>query len=140
MSPLFARRRKSAPLPPSSPSLSLLERRIEEIMARAGRAGGDHAERAAALEEYVALARAHEGESWFEVGAHSEDLANSWGYSEGAEMLCELAEKLMRSGDEPKARPLWEQARSEYPMTCGSTCRPASSTSISATTARGWNG
>ena len=31
------------------------------------------------------------------------------------EMLCELAEKLMRSGHEPQARPLWQQARAEYP-------------------------
>lgn len=103
-------------------------------MELAGKAGDDHAERAVALEEYVALARAHEGESWFEVGAHSEDLADCylalgrvddavrairdatrWGYYEGAEMLCELAEKLMRSGYESKAGPLWEQARAEYP-------------------------
>jgi hypothetical protein len=31
------------------------------------------------------------------------------------EMLCELAEKLMRSGQEPQARPLWQQARADYP-------------------------
>jgi tetratricopeptide (TPR) repeat protein len=31
------------------------------------------------------------------------------------EMLCELAEKLMRSGHEPQARPLWQQARADYP-------------------------
>jgi tetratricopeptide (TPR) repeat protein len=31
------------------------------------------------------------------------------------EMLCELAEKLMRSGHEPQARPLWQQARAGYP-------------------------
>ena len=37
------------------------------------------------------------------------------GYAEGAEMLCELAEKLMRSGYEPQARPLWQQARAGYP-------------------------
>ena len=30
-------------------------------------------------------------------------------------MLCELAEKLMRSGHEPQARPLWQQARADYP-------------------------
>ena len=30
-------------------------------------------------------------------------------------MLCELAEKLMRSGHEPQARPLWQQARAGYP-------------------------
>ncbi len=30
-------------------------------------------------------------------------------------MLYELAEKLMRSGHEPQARPLWQHARSGYP-------------------------
>ena len=39
------------------------------------------------------------------------------GYAEGAEMLCELAEKLMRSGYEPQARLLWQQARADYPTT-----------------------
>lgn len=47
-------------------------------MDRATQAGDDHAERAAALEEYVALARAHDGETWHEVGAWSEDLADSY--------------------------------------------------------------
>ena len=37
--------------------------------------------------------------------------ATRWGYAEGAEMLCGLAEKLMRSGHEPQARLLWQQAR-----------------------------
>ena len=36
------------------------------------------------------------------------------GCAEGAEMPCELAEKLMRSGHEPRARPLWQQARAGY--------------------------
>ena len=110
-----------------------LEERIDEIMDRVEQAGDDHAERAAALEEYLALARAHEDETWFDVAAWSEDLADSYlalgrvddavrtigdatrrGYAEGAEMLCELAEKLMRSGHEPQARPLWQQARADY--------------------------
>jgi hypothetical protein len=30
-------------------------------------------------------------------------------------MLCELAEKLIRSGHEPQARLLWQQARTGYP-------------------------
>jgi hypothetical protein len=66
-------------------------------------------------------------------GAWSEDLADSYltlglvddavrtisdatrsGHAEGAEMMCELAEKLMRSGYEPQARPLWQQARADY--------------------------
>ena len=37
------------------------------------------------------------------------------GCAEGAEMPCELAEKLMRSGYEPQARLLWQQARAGYP-------------------------
>jgi tetratricopeptide (TPR) repeat protein len=111
-----------------------LEERIEEIMDRVQKAGDNHVERVAALEEYLTLARAHEGETWFDAGAWSQDLADSYlalgrvdnavrtitdatrsGYAEGAEMLCELAEKLMRSGHEPQARPLWQQARADYP-------------------------
>jgi tetratricopeptide (TPR) repeat protein len=80
------------------------------------------------------LARAHEGETWFDSGAWSEDLADSYlalgrvgdavraigdatrsGHAEGAKVLCELAEKLMRSGYEPQARPLWQQAHTGYP-------------------------
>jgi hypothetical protein len=37
------------------------------------------------------------------------------GYAEGAELLCKLAEKLVRSGHEPQARLLWQQARAGYP-------------------------
>jgi tetratricopeptide (TPR) repeat protein len=119
-----------------SQTAAALEELIEELMDRVARAGDnhDHVERVAALEEYMTLARAHEGETWFEVGAWSEELADSYlalgrvddavrtirnatrcGYAEGAEMLCELAEKLMRSGHEPQARPLWQQARADYP-------------------------
>jgi hypothetical protein len=39
------------------PTGSSLEERIDEIMDRVQQAGDDHAERAAALEEYLALAR-----------------------------------------------------------------------------------
>jgi tetratricopeptide (TPR) repeat protein len=111
-----------------------LEERIEEIMDRVRKAGHNQVERVAALEEYLTLARAHEGATWFDAGAWSEDLADSYlalgrvddavrtisdatrrGYAEGAEMLCELAEKLMRSGHEPQARLLWQQARAGYP-------------------------
>ena len=79
-------------------------------MDRVARAGDDHVERVAALEEYLTLARAHEGETWFDAGAWSEDLADSYlalgrvdnavrtignatrcGYTDGAEMLSELA-------------------------------------------------
>ena len=111
-----------------------LEERIEEIMDRVRKAGHNHVERVAALEEYLTLARAHEGATWFDAGAWSEDLADSYlalgrvddavrtisdatrrGHAEGAEILCELAEKLMRSGHEPQARLLWQQARADYP-------------------------
>jgi tetratricopeptide (TPR) repeat protein len=111
-----------------------LEECIEEIMDRVQEAGANHVERVAALEEYMTLARAYEGDTWFEAGAWGEELADSYlalgrvddavrtigdatrrGYAEGAEMLCELAEKLMRSGHEPRARQLWQQARADYP-------------------------
>ena len=103
-------------------------------MDRVHQADDNQVERVAALEEYLTLARAHEGETWFDAGAWSEDLADSYlalgrvddavrmisdatrsGHAEGAEMLCELAEKLMRSGYEPQARLLWQQARAGYP-------------------------
>jgi hypothetical protein len=93
-----------------------LEERIEEIMDRVQKAGHNHVERVAALEEYLTLPRAHEGETWFDAGAWSENLADSClalgrvddavrtisdatrsDHAEGADMLCELAEKLMRS-------------------------------------------
>src|SRR5262249_61854195 len=92
------------------PAGSSLEGRIDEIMDRVQQAGDDHAERAAALEEFLALARTHEDETWFDAAAWSEDLADSYlalgrvedavrtvgdvtrrGYAEGAEILCELA-------------------------------------------------
>src|ERR1700687_6038129 len=92
-----------------------LEERIEEIMDRVRKAGHNHVERVAALEEYLTLARAHEGATWFDAGAWSEPLAGGYlalggvddavrtisdatrrGHAEGAEILCELAEKLMR--------------------------------------------
>jgi hypothetical protein len=55
-----------------------LEERIEEIMDRVRKAGHNHVERVAALEEYLTLARAHEGATWFDAGAWSEDLAGSY--------------------------------------------------------------
>jgi hypothetical protein len=36
-------------------------------------------------------------------------------HSDRAELLCDLAEKLMRSGREPLARPVWAEARAEFP-------------------------
>lgn len=47
-------------------------------MDRVEKAGDNHVERAAALEEYLTLARAHEDETWFDAGAWSEDLADSY--------------------------------------------------------------
>ena len=55
-----------------------LEERIEEIMDRVQQAGDNQVERVAALEEYLTLARAHGGETWFDAGAWSEDLADSY--------------------------------------------------------------
>jgi tetratricopeptide (TPR) repeat protein len=115
--------------------VSEFEQRINAIMDRAAAAGDDHAKRAAALEECLQLARDCEDEDeWFEVGVWSEELAESYlalgrvedaiqtirtatreGHSDRAELLCDLAETLMRSGREPQARPLWEQARADFP-------------------------
>jgi tetratricopeptide (TPR) repeat protein len=117
------------------PQVSELERSINEIMDRIAGTGDDHRRRAAALEDYLRLARVHEGEGeQFDVGPWSEDLADCYlalgrvdeavrtirdatrrGYSEGAEGLCDLAEKLMRCGHEPPARSLWAQARADFP-------------------------
>jgi tetratricopeptide (TPR) repeat protein len=129
------RRRTTKKEPRLGPgAAAALEERSEEIMDRVRKAGDNQVERVAALEEYLTLARAHEGETWFDAGAWTEDLADSYlalgraddavrtisdatrrGHAEGAEMPCELAEKLMRSGYEPQARPLWQQARAGYP-------------------------
>ena len=136
MPPPFGRRMtKKEPRRPPWPAAAL-EERIEEIMDRVQKAGDNYVEGVAALEEYLTLARAHEGETWFDAGAWSEDRADSYlalgrvddavrtisdatrsGHAEGAEMLCELAEKLMRSGHEPQARLLWQQARAGDPTT-----------------------
>jgi len=133
--PPACRRRTAKKEPRRSPQpAAALEERIDEIMDRVQQADDNQVERVAALEEYLTLARAHEGEKWFDAGAWSEDLADSYlalgrvddavrtisdatrsGHAEGAEMLCELAEKLMRSGYEPQARLLWQQARADYP-------------------------
>lgn len=113
--------------------MSALEARINDLMGRLAAAGDDQARRAGVLEEYLALARARQDTSeMFEVAAYSEDLADAYltlgrvddavrtvrgagGYGEGAVMLCELAEKLMRTGHEAQARPLWAQAHHDYP-------------------------
>jgi len=113
-----------------------LELRVEKLMERVDQAGGDHVRLVPVLEEYLRLAEAHEDDPegfFFDTGAWCETLADSYlavgrvddavrligdatrrGHSEGAEMLCELAEKLMRSGHEPQARSLWQQARTDF--------------------------
>jgi hypothetical protein len=55
-----------------------LEERTEEIMDRVQKAGDNHVERVAAPEEYLTLTRAHEGETWFDAGAWTEDLVGSY--------------------------------------------------------------
>ena len=44
-------------------------------MGRVQATGHNQVERVAALEEYLTLARAHEGGTWFDAGARTEDLA-----------------------------------------------------------------
>jgi hypothetical protein len=55
-----------------------LEERIEETMDRMQQDGHNHVERIAALEEYLTLVHTYEGETWFDAGAWSEDLADSY--------------------------------------------------------------
>lgn len=111
-----------------------LEEQIEELMHQYDDAGEDHAARAAVLEDYLRLAYSNEDDvAMFEVNAWAQTLAEEYldldrvddavrvvteatrrGHGEGAEMVCELAEQLMRSGHEPTARQLWELARTGY--------------------------
>ena len=133
MPPPF-RRRTTKKEPRRSPRPAVtLEERIEEIMDRVQQAGDNQVERVAALEEYLTLARPRRRDV-VRYRAWSEDLAGSYlalgrvddavravsdatrsGHTEGAQMPCELAEELMRSGYEPQARVLWQQARAGYP-------------------------
>jgi tetratricopeptide (TPR) repeat protein len=102
-------------------------------MDRETEAGDDHEKRCAVLEDYLRLAYAHEDEE-FDVAAWSETLADSYlalgrtedairvireatrrEHTDGAVELCDLAEKLMRSGHEPQARTLWDEARADFP-------------------------
>ena len=75
MPPLLRHRTTKKKEPRRSPRpTAALEERIEEIMDRVQKAGDNHVGRVAALEEYLTLARAPEGETWFDAGAWSEDL------------------------------------------------------------------
>jgi hypothetical protein len=111
-----------------------LERQIDELTDRYAAAGKDHAARAGVPEEYLRLAYSDsDGSGMFEVYAWTQTLAEDYlalgravdaarvvleatgrGKGEGAVMLCELAERLMRSGREPTARGLWERARAGF--------------------------
>jgi hypothetical protein len=145
---------RRSPRPAAAP-----EERTEEIMDQVQKAGDNQVERVAALEEYLTLACAHEGATWFDAGAWSEDLADSYlalgrvddavrtisnttrrGCAEGTEMPYELAEKLTRSGHEPRPGPCGSRLASATPTTSGSMCRLASGTETSATTPKPWNG
>jgi hypothetical protein len=117
-----------------SPRASWLEQKIDELMDRYTAAGEDHTVRAGVLEEYLHLADSDQDDvGMFEVYAWTQTLAEDYlamgrvddavrvvleatrrGEGEGAEMLCELAERLMRSGHEPTARDLWTQARAGF--------------------------
>jgi hypothetical protein len=68
MPPPF-RRRTTKKEPRRSPRpAAALEERIEQIMDRVHQAGDNLVERVAALQEYLTLARGHEGETWFDAG------------------------------------------------------------------------
>jgi hypothetical protein len=83
-------------------------------MDRVQKAGDNHVERVAALEEYLTLTRAHEGETWFDAGAWTEDLAL------GARV--------------PGQAPCGSRLAPTTPTTSGSMYRLASGTATSATT------
>ncbi|GAA0913420.1 tetratricopeptide repeat protein [Virgisporangium aurantiacum] len=110
-----------------------LERRIDKLMDQVTRAGDDPSKRAAALEKYLRFAYAHD-DGLMDVAAWTEELVDAYlalgrideavtaatkasrhGHSEAGELLCDLAEKLMRSGHEPTARGLWDTARTDFP-------------------------
>jgi hypothetical protein len=74
--PFRHRTTKKEPRRSPRPAAAALEERTEEIMDRVHQAGDNQVERVAALEEYLILARAHEGATWFDAGTWSEDLAS----------------------------------------------------------------
>ena len=60
------------------PRVSELEQRINDVMDQVRAAGEDHEKRAAALEDYLGLAYAHDDDEDFDVDAWSEILAESY--------------------------------------------------------------
>jgi tetratricopeptide (TPR) repeat protein len=110
-----------------------LEWRIDQLMDQVSRAGDDPSKRAAALEDYLRFAYAND-DGRMDVAAWTETLVESYlvlgrvdeavaavtraskhGHSDAGELLCDLAEKLIRSGHEPTARVLWDTARTDFP-------------------------
>ena len=83
--PPACRRRTAKKEPRRSPQpAAALEERIDEIMDRVQQADDNQVERVAALEEYLTLARAHEGERWFDAGPGARTLPTAisrWGGS-----------------------------------------------------------
>jgi hypothetical protein len=75
-----------------------LEERIEEIMDRVQEAGDNHVERVAALEEYLTLACAHEGATWFDAGTPT-----SGEHAGALEWLTTGLELALRTGDPESA-------------------------------------
>jgi hypothetical protein len=84
-------------------------------MDRVHRADDNQVERIAALEEYLTLARAREGETWFDAG----------GLERGP---CRQLSRARRPGHEPQARPCGSRLAPATPTTSGSMCRLASGT------------
>jgi hypothetical protein len=111
--------------------VSGLERQIGELMDRYD-GGENYSALAGVLEEYLGPAYSDTDHlAMFEVNAWAQTLAEDYlvrgrvddafrvvlqatDVGEGAEMMCDLAERLMRSGHEPIARGLWDWARAGF--------------------------
>jgi hypothetical protein len=96
MPPPFGRRTTKKESRRSPGPAVALDERIEEIMDRVQQAGDNQVERVAALEEYLTLARAHEGETWFDAGAWTGDIGD---HAEALEWLTTGLELALRTGD-----------------------------------------
>jgi hypothetical protein len=100
MPPPFGRRTTKKESRRSPGPAVALDERIEEIMDRVQQAGDNQVERVAALEEYLTLARAHEGETWFDAGAWTGDIGD---HAEALEWLTTGLELALRTGDPESA-------------------------------------